>query len=245
MSEQVGSVTRKKSSDFHGGIRFQSSFTIRWELEDKNFLKIDIICLDDSLKYRIMAIKTNENFTPFSNSVTFRKHRETDLVTASELVTGFCRSKSNVPTPGSLCTTGRLFQAQIPSPCLHFLPPPREIYIDMCIIHRGCTSIDFKLLIDSAYLLASLGDKGLFSSANFLQIADVVRRELSSCCLCFVFSQTFAYTVLVKRAKKFRHFVSLPKQLNLVSSFSRSTVQQSGNFATRLISSVSSKFGQQ
>ena len=56
MSEQVGSVTRKKSSDFHGRIRFQSSFTIRWELEDKNFHKIDIICLDDSLKYRIMAI---------------------------------------------------------------------------------------------------------------------------------------------------------------------------------------------
>ena len=64
MSEQVGSVTRKKSSDFHGGIRFQSSFTIRWELEDKNFLKIDM-CLDDSLKYRIMTIKTNENFIPF------------------------------------------------------------------------------------------------------------------------------------------------------------------------------------
>ena len=48
MSEQVGSVTRKKSSDFYGKIRFQLSFTIRWELEDKNFLKIDIICLDDS-----------------------------------------------------------------------------------------------------------------------------------------------------------------------------------------------------
>ena len=72
MSEQVGSVTRKKSSDFHGGIRFQSSFTIRWELEDETFLKIDI-CLDDSLKYRIMVIKINENFIPFSNSVTFRK----------------------------------------------------------------------------------------------------------------------------------------------------------------------------
>ena len=57
MSEQVGSVTCKKSSDFHGRIRFQSRFTIRWELEDKNFLKIDIICLDDSVKYRIMAIK--------------------------------------------------------------------------------------------------------------------------------------------------------------------------------------------
>ena len=55
MSEQVGSVTCKKSSDFHGRIQFQSRFTIRWELEDQNFLKIDIICLDDSLKYRIMA----------------------------------------------------------------------------------------------------------------------------------------------------------------------------------------------
>ena len=104
MSEQVGSVSRKKSSDFRGGIRFQSSFTIRQELEDKNFLKIDIICLDDSLKYRIMAIKTNENFTPFSNIVTFRKPRGTDLVTASELISGFCRSKSNVPTPGALRT---------------------------------------------------------------------------------------------------------------------------------------------
>ena len=72
MSKQVESVTHKKTSDFHGGIRFQSSFTSRWELEDKNFLKIDIICLGDSLKYRIIAIKTNENSVPFSNSVTFR-----------------------------------------------------------------------------------------------------------------------------------------------------------------------------
>ena len=68
MWEQVGSVTRKKSSDFHGKIPFQSRFTIRWELGDKNFLKIDIICLDDSVKYRIMAIKTNENFL-YSNSL--------------------------------------------------------------------------------------------------------------------------------------------------------------------------------
>ena len=105
MSEQVESVTRKKSSDFHGGIRFQSSFTIiRWELEDKKFFKIDIICLDDSLKYRIMVIKTNESFTPFSIGVTFRKPRGTDLVTALHLIPGFCRSNSNVPTPGSLRT---------------------------------------------------------------------------------------------------------------------------------------------
>ena len=107
MSEQVGSVTHKKSSDFHGGIRFQSSFTIRWELEDKNFLKIDIICLDDSLKYRIMAIKTNESFIPFSNSV----------VTASELI----------PTPGSLRTikspTGGIV-SDIKSPPLARPPPP-------------------------------------------------------------------------------------------------------------------------
>ena len=95
MPEQVGSVTRKKSSDFQGGIWFQSSFTIRWELEDKNFLKIDTICLDDSLKYRMMAIKTNENFTPFSNSVTFGKPGGTDLLTASELIPGFCWLKSN------------------------------------------------------------------------------------------------------------------------------------------------------
>ena len=103
MSEQVGSVTRKKSSDFHGKIRFQSRFTIRWELEDKNFLKIDIICLDDSVKYRITAINTNENFIPFSNSVTFRKPRGMDFVTASELIVGsqmsrprgrFARSKA-------------------------------------------------------------------------------------------------------------------------------------------------------
>ena len=48
MPEQVGSVTRKKPSDFYGGTRFQSSFTIRWELEDKTFLKIDIINLINS-----------------------------------------------------------------------------------------------------------------------------------------------------------------------------------------------------
>ena len=131
MSEQVGSVTRKKSSDFHGGIRFQSSFTIRWELEDKNFHKIDIICLDDSLKYRIMAIKTNKTFTPFSNSVTFRKPRGTDLVTASELIPGFCRSKSIVPIPGSLHTIKsptKGIVSGIKSPPLARTPPSRDLY---------------------------------------------------------------------------------------------------------------------
>ena len=40
-----------------------------------------------------MVIKTNKNFIPFSQQrgVTLRKPRETDLVTASELIPGFCR----------------------------------------------------------------------------------------------------------------------------------------------------------
>ena len=140
-------MTHKKSSDFHGVIRFQSSFTIRWELEDKSFLKIDIICLDDSLKYRIMAIKTNENFTPFSNNVTFRKPRRTELVTASELIPGFCRSKSNVKSPGSLrrskARQGDSLRHQIPSPCPHSPPPaPHGIYIDRCINHPGSVQMN-------------------------------------------------------------------------------------------------------
>ena len=38
------------------------------------------------------------------------------------------------------------------------------------------TSIDVKFIFNSAGLSASLRDKGLFSSANILQIEDVVRR---------------------------------------------------------------------
>ena len=114
MWEQVRSLTRKKSSDFHGGIRFQSRFTIRWELEDKTFLKIDIICLDDSLKYRIMAIKTNENFIPFSNSVTFRKPRV--LRTIKRPIAGIVPGIKSPPL------------ARTP-------PPPHGIYIDRCISH--------------------------------------------------------------------------------------------------------------
>ena len=37
------------------------------------------------------------------------------------------------------------------------------------------SSVDVKFIFDSACLSASLGDKGLFSSANILQIADVIR----------------------------------------------------------------------
>ena len=74
-----------------------------------------------------MVIKKNENFIPFSNSVTFRKPRGTDLETASELIPGFCRSKSNVPTPGSLRTIKSPTAGIVPgikSPPLARTPPP-------------------------------------------------------------------------------------------------------------------------
>ena len=38
------------------------------------------------------------------------------------------------------------------------------------------TFIDVKFIYDSTCVSANLGDKGLFSAANVLQIADVVRR---------------------------------------------------------------------
>ena len=63
------------------------------------------------------------------------------------------------------------------------------------------TSIDVKFIFDSARLLASLGDKGFFSSANILQIA-MLSIKLSSCCLFCVFSQTFADFFLVNQVKK-------------------------------------------
>ena len=117
-------MTHKKSSDFHGGIRFQSSFTIRWELEDKNFLKIDIICLDDSLKYRIMAIKTNENCIPFSNKVTFRKPRGTVSGNCFSIDTRLLSVKVKCPDPGVAShdqkpDNGDSPRHQIPAPCPH------------------------------------------------------------------------------------------------------------------------------
>ena len=131
MSEQVGSVTCKKSSDFHGTIRLQLRFTIRWELEDKSVLKIDIICLDDSVKYWIMAIKTNENFITLSNSVTFRKPRGMDLLTASELIPGFYWSKSKCPDPGVASHDQKPHRGKvsgIKSLPLARTPPPRDLH---------------------------------------------------------------------------------------------------------------------
>ena len=56
------------------------------------------------------------------------------------------------------------------------------------------TSINVKFIFDSACLSASLGDKGLLSSAkNILQIADVVCWVAFFLKPCYVFSQQFAY----------------------------------------------------
>ena len=116
-----------------------------------------------------MAIKTNEKFIPFSNSVTFRKPRGTDLVTASELIPGFCRSKSNVPTPGSLRTIKSPIAGIVPgikSPPLA-RPPPHGIYIDRCIIF---------------FLLDKHTDDGVFD--DFPKISDhllKISEDFSNC----------------------------------------------------------------
>ena len=58
------------------------------------------------------------------------------MVTASELILGFCRSKSNVPTPGSLRTikspTAGIVSGIKSTPLAR--TPPHGIYIDRCII---------------------------------------------------------------------------------------------------------------
>ena len=71
------------------------------------------------------------------------------------------------------------------------------------------TSIDVKLIFDSVCLLASFGDKGLFSSANILQIADVVRRDDLLFLLCF---KPIARLFLpLETSEIFRHFVLFAK----------------------------------
>ena len=76
------------------------------------------------------------------------------------------------------------------------------------------TSIDFKFIFD----------KGLFSSANILQLADAVRRVvfLPSC---YVLANSSPNSSLVRRVKYSAVLYSLPKQVNLVPRSSRLTVQ--------------------
>ena len=88
------------------------------------------------------------------------------------------------------------------------------------------TSINVKFIFDSACLAASLGDKGLLSSAkNILQIADVVCWVVFLLKSRYVFSQQFAYFLLLKWEKWSAILNSLPKQPNLVSRSSWLIVQ--------------------
>ena len=52
----------------HGKIRFQSRFTIRWELDDKNFLKIDI-----------RAVYTRENRPRLTLAAAYIRRERNDL----------------------------------------------------------------------------------------------------------------------------------------------------------------------
>ena len=85
-------------------------------------------------------------------------------------------------------------------------------------------SIDVKFIFDSACLSASLGDKGLSSSANIFQLAGVVRRVvfLPSC---YVLANSSPNSSLVRRVKYSAVLYSLPKQVNLVPRSSRLTAQ--------------------
>ena len=123
-------MTGKKSSYFHGGIRFQSSFTIRWELEDKNFLKIGIVCLDDSLKYRIMAIKTKWKLHTFLQEHDFQKASRDGLGNRFWMNTWLLSVQLKCPDPGVPGDASHdqkpdrvdSLRHQIPAPC--FPPPP-------------------------------------------------------------------------------------------------------------------------
>ena len=132
MWEQVGSVTRKKSSDFHGKIRFQSRFTIRWELEDKNFPKIDIICLDDSVKYRIVAIKTNENkLHTFLQQRDFQKASRDGPGDRFWIDTRLLSVKVECPDPGVAShdqKPDRGIDSGIKSPPLALTPPSWDLH---------------------------------------------------------------------------------------------------------------------
>ena len=67
------------------------------------------------------------------------------------------------------------------------------------------TSIDVNVSLPSiAFLLASLADKGMFSSANILQVADVVRRVVF---LLFLLFLAVCLFVLRETSEISRHFV--------------------------------------
>ena len=85
------------------------------------------------------------------------------------------------------------------------------------------TFIDVKFIYNSAWVSASLGDKGLLSAANVLQIAVVVRRVVFLLFLLY-FEPIVRLFFPRQTSEMFRHFV-LTKILNPVPMSSRLTVQ--------------------
>ena len=83
------------------------------------------------------------------------------------------------------------------------------------------------------FLSASLGDKGLFSTANILQIADVVRQVvLVLFLLCF---ESIVRLFLPRETSEVSAILYLrPKRLSLVPRSPRLTVQKSSKFAAHL-----------
>ena len=59
--------------------------------------------------------------------------------------------------------------------------------------NRLLLQVNAEFIFDSECLSANSGDKGLFKPEDNLQIADVRRVVISSCCSCYVFSKYFAY----------------------------------------------------
>ena len=73
-------------------------------------------------------------------------------------------------------------------------------------------------------------DKGLFSTANILQIADVFRGVV------FMFLANSSHIFSRETSECSAILYSLPKQLNLVARSSRLTVQFSDHYAAQLTS---------
>ena len=98
------------------------------------------------------------------------------------------------------------------------------------------TSIDVKFIFDSASSTASLRDKGLFSSANILQIADVVCRVVVlPFLLCFW--PILRLFLTREMSELFRHFVPTTKTTQTSSpGLLGLTVQFFGNYAAKLMS---------
>ena len=115
--------------------------------------------------------------------------------------------------------------------------------------NRLLLQVNAEFIFDSECLSANSGDKGLFKPEDNLQIADVRRVVISSCCSCYVFSKQFAYYFLVKRVKCSAILQSQPKATKTtqprpqIFSVNGSIIKRFSNFAAFHLLQNSPKFG--